>query len=70
VDAYGRPIKGGDVADDDEPSENRAFKEREMDKIIRQIVDKVRRNYFENGETARGIPSEVKRIIESNMDHV
>lgn len=47
-----------------------AFNEREMDKIIRQIVDKVRRNYFENGETARGIPSEVKRIIETNMDHV
>jgi hypothetical protein len=41
-----------------------------MDKIIRQIVDKVRRNYFENGETARGIPSEVKKIIDSNMDHV
>jgi hypothetical protein len=47
-----------------------AFKEREMDKIIRQIVDKVRHNYFENGETARGIPAEVKRIIENNMDHV
>ena len=41
-----------------------------MDKIIRQIVDKVRRNYFENGETARGIPGEVKKIIETNMDYV
>ena len=58
------------MADDDEPSEDRAFREREMDKIIRQIVDKVRRNYFENGETARGIPGEVRKIIEANMDHV
>ena len=58
------------MADDDETSEVPAFKEREMDKIIRQIVDKVRRNYFENGETARGIPGEVKKIIEANMDHV
>lgn len=58
------------ASDEDETSEARAFKEREMDKIIRQIVDKVRRNYFENGETARGIPGEVKKIIEANMDHV
>lgn len=55
---------------DNEPSEEHAFKEREMDKIIRRIIDKVRQNYFENGETARGIPSEVKKIIEANMDHV
>jgi hypothetical protein len=47
-----------------------SFKEVEMDKIIRQIVDKVRVNYFENGETARGIPAEVKRIIETNIDRV
>jgi len=47
-----------------------AFDAREMDKIIRQIVDKVRINYFQNGETARGIPSEVKRIIESSIDRV
>lgn len=46
------------------------FDEREMDKMIRQIVDKVRVNYFENGETARGIPSEVKKIIEANIDRV
>jgi len=46
------------------------FDPREMDKIIRQIVDKVRGNYFQNGETGRGIPSEVKRIIESSMDRV
>ena len=58
------------MADDIEPSDGGAFNEREMDKIIRQIVDKVRRNYFENGETARGIPSEVKRIIDANVDHV
>lgn len=47
-----------------------AFDEREMDKIIRQIVDKVRGNYFQNGETGRGIPAEVKRIIEANIDRV
>ena len=58
------------MPDDIEPTNSAAFNEREMDKIIRQIVDKVRRNYFENGETARGIPSEVKKIIEANMDHV
>lgn len=47
-----------------------AFNEREMDKIIRQIVDKVRGNYLQNGETGRGIPGEVKRIIEANIDRV
>ena len=41
-----------------------------MDKIIRQIVDKVRVNYLHNGETGRGIPAEVKRIIEANIDRV
>lgn len=54
-----------DVAAGDEP-----FNEREMDKIIRQIVDRVRGNYFQNGETGRGIPAEVKRIIEANIDRV
>lgn len=47
-----------------------AFDAREMDKIIRQIVDKVRGNYLQNGETGRGIPAEVKRIIEANIDRV
>ncbi|PJI88484.1 hypothetical protein [Sphingomonas koreensis] len=47
-----------------------AFDEREMDKIIRQIVDKVRGSYFLNGETGRGMPGEVKRIIESSIDRV
>ena len=50
--------------------DNQPFDDREMDKMIRQIVDKVRVNYFENGETARGIPSEVKKIIEANIDRV
>ena len=58
------------MAEDIETNDGGAFNEREMDKIIRQIVDKVRRNYFENGETARGIPAEVKKIIEANMDRV
>ncbi|TCJ41260.1 hypothetical protein [Parafrankia sp. BMG5.11] len=51
-------------------AEGRAFDPIEMDKIIRQIVDKVRGNYFQNGETGRGIPGEVKRIIETNIDRV
>lgn len=57
----------------EEPSETIAdqpFDEREMDKIIRQIVDRVRGNYFQNGESGRGIPAEVKRIIEANIDRV
>ena len=51
-------------------TDNQSFDEREMDKMIRQIVDRVRINYFENGETARGIPSEVKKIVEANIDRV
>ncbi len=47
-----------------------AFDQRELDKIIRQIVDKVRGNYLQHGETAKGIPAEVKRIIEQNVDRV
>tara|TARA_R110001592_G_scaffold197769_4_gene445791 strand:+ start:664 stop:846 length:183 start_codon:yes stop_codon:yes gene_type:complete len=47
-----------------------SFDEKELDKIIRQIVDRVRVNYFENGETARGMPGEVKRIIENNVENV
>jgi hypothetical protein len=58
------------MADDYEPQDASAFNQLEMDKIIRQLVDKVRRNYFENGDTARGIPAELKKIIENNMDHV
>lgn len=46
------------------------FNEREMDKMIRQVLDKVRANYFENGEGARGIPSEVKKIIDANVERV
>ena len=51
-------------------SDAQAFSAREMDKIIRQIVDKVRGNYFQNGEGGRGIPAEVKRILESSIDRV
>ena len=47
-----------------------SFNEKEMDKIIRQIVDKVRGSYFQNGEGGRGMPAEVKRIIEQNIDRV
>ena len=59
--------------DPEQPGEStgdQPFDEREMDKIIRQIVDKVRGNYLQNGETGRGIPGEVKRIIEANIDRV
>lgn len=52
------------------PSAEQSFNEREMDKIIRQIVDRERGNYLQNGESGRGIPAEVKRIIESNIDRV
>lgn len=56
--------------DQTERTESGAFDERELDKIIRQIVDKVRGNYLLNGETARGIPAEVKKIIEQNVDRI
>lgn len=56
--------------DEDTAGSADAFDAREMDKIIRQIVDKVRGNYLHNGETGRGIPAEVKRIIEANIDRV
>ena len=54
---------------DDKEQSPYGFNEREMDKIIRQIVDRVRVNYFQNGE-GRGIPAEIKRIIESSVDRV
>lgn len=57
-------------AEDSSARDGNAFDVREMDKIIRQIVDKVRGNYFLNGESGRGIPAEVKRIIEANIDRV
>ncbi len=47
-----------------------AFDEREMDKIIRQVVDKVRGNFLQNGESSKGIPAEVKKIIEASIDRV
>jgi len=63
---------GADPAEEAEEASasSGAFNEREMDKIIRQIVDRVRGNYFQNGESGRGIPAEVKRIIEANIDRV
>ena len=50
--------------------ETTVFDPKEMDKIIRQIVDKVRGQYFVNEETARGIPGEVKKIIDHNIDRM
>lgn len=49
---------------------NVSFEPKELDKLIRQIVDKVRGNYFLNGENARGIPSEVKKIIDNSVDRL
>lgn len=57
-------------ASDDGTRDAQSFDSNEMDKIIRQIVDKVRGNYFQNGETGRGIPGEVKRIIEASIERV
>ena len=63
--------KGGAVDSDTAVGhEADRFDEAEMDKMIRQIVDKVRGNYLQNGESGRGIPAEVKRIIESSLDRV
>lgn len=59
-----------DTQDDAPPSGKGEFDARELDKLIRQIVDKVRGNYFLNGETARGIPGEVKKIIDKNVDRL
>lgn len=59
------------MTDNDETTTGaQPFNEREMDKIIRQIVDKVRGNFLQNGETARGIPGEIKNIIESNIERL
>lgn len=57
----------GEISEEDDVE---PFNEKEMDKIIRQILDKVRGNYFENGEGARGIPGEVKKIIENSIERV
>jgi hypothetical protein len=59
-----------DASDEPDAAAAQPFNEKEMDKIIRQIVDKVRGNYLENGETARGIPGEIKRVIVHNIDRV
>ena len=59
-----------ETQDEAAPSSKGEFDPRELDKLIRQIVDKVRGNYFLNGETARGIPGEVKKIIDNNVDRL
>ncbi len=59
-----------EARDEAAPSGKGEFDTRELDKLIRQIVDKVRGNYFLNGETARGIPGEVKKIIDNNVDRL
>tara|TARA_R110002072_G_scaffold269840_1_gene429241 strand:+ start:383 stop:577 length:195 start_codon:yes stop_codon:yes gene_type:complete len=60
------------MTNDDEESkpDTSQFEAVEIDKLIRQIVDRVRGNYFLNGENARGMPAEIKRIIESNIDRI
>ena len=62
--------KLSDIDDDKKPEASSSFDPKEMDKIIRQIVDKVRGNYFLNGPTGRGIPAEVKKIIEQSVERM
>lgn len=52
------------------PEATGSFDPKELDKIIRQIVDKVRGNYFLNGPTGRGMPAEVKKIIDQSMERM
>lgn len=61
------------MSDPDEEAMPRAaesFDPKELDKIIRQIVDKVRGNYFLNGPTGRGMPAEVKKIIDQSVERM
>lgn len=54
-------------------TENNSFSKEytnDLDRIIRQIITIQRSNYLENGESARGIPSEVKKIIEANINRL
>ena len=39
-----------------------------LDRIIRQLISKERANYLENGEAARAIPSEIKKVIEDKIN--
>jgi len=39
-----------------------------LDRIIRQLISKERANYLENGEAARAIPSEIRKIIEDQIN--
>lgn len=68
----GKATEGGGMEEANEGSAAgvQSFDPSEMDKLIRQIVDKVRGNYFQNGESGRGIPGEVKRIIENSIDRI
>lgn len=59
------------MSDASDPEMTKSFADfdgNELDKLLRQIVDRVRGNYNQNGETARGMPAEVKRIIDANVD--
>ncbi len=61
------------MSDPDEeamPQAPESFDPKELDKIIRQIVDKVRGNYFLNGPTGRGMPAEVKKIIDQSVERM
>lgn len=62
--------KLSDSDEDTIPQAPDLFDPKEMDKVIRQIVDRVRGNYFSNGPTSRGIPAEVKKIIEQSMERM
>ena len=52
-------------------SDNDSFYENDntvLDRIIRQLISKERANYLENGEAARAIPSEIKKVIEDQIN--
>ena len=46
------------------------FSDSELDKLLRQMVDKERGNYFEHGTAGRGIPSKLKKIIDDNIERL
>lgn len=56
--------------EDDQSVSLPPFSEDELDKLLRQMVDKERGNYFEHGTTDRGIPSKLKKIIDDNIERL
>tara|TARA_B100000767_G_C19356602_1_gene366080 strand:- start:370 stop:549 length:180 start_codon:yes stop_codon:yes gene_type:complete len=53
---------------DDNVTDNTVTDNTVLDRIIRQLISKERANYLENGEAARAIPSEIKKVIEDQIN--